>query len=37
MTLTNRLGYDVVAAPSIKSAKDLRGKKVGVQTLAGTV
>lgn len=37
MTLTNRLGYDVVAAPAIKSAKDLRGKKVGVQTLAGTV
>ena len=36
-TLTNKLGYDVVAAPSIKTAKDLRGKKVGVQTLAGTV
>ena len=36
-TLTNRLGYDVVAAPNIKTAKDLRGKKVGVQTLAGTV
>ena len=31
-TLTNKLGYDVVTAPSIKSAKDLRGKKVGVQT-----
>ncbi|HEX5606900.1 MAG TPA: ABC transporter substrate-binding protein [Candidatus Binatia bacterium] len=27
MTLTNRLGYAVVAAPSIKSAKDLHGKK----------
>jgi ABC-type nitrate/sulfonate/bicarbonate transport system substrate-binding protein len=37
MTLTNKLGYDVVAAPGIKTAKDLRGKKVGVQTLAGTV
>ncbi|MGE5216967.1 MAG: ABC transporter substrate-binding protein [Chloroflexota bacterium] len=36
-TLTNKLGYDVVAAPSIKTAKDLRGKKVGVQTLAGTI
>jgi ABC-type nitrate/sulfonate/bicarbonate transport system substrate-binding protein len=36
-TLTNKLGYDIVAAPSIKTAKDLRGKKVGVQTLAGTV
>jgi ABC-type nitrate/sulfonate/bicarbonate transport system substrate-binding protein len=36
-TLTNKLGYDVVAAPNVKTAKDLRGKKVGVQTLAGTV
>lgn len=36
-TLTNKLGYDVVAGPNIKTAKDLRGKKVGVQTLAGTV
>jgi NitT/TauT family transport system substrate-binding protein len=36
-TLTNKLGYDIVAAPSVKTAKDLRGKKVGVQTLAGTV
>jgi NitT/TauT family transport system substrate-binding protein len=31
-TLTNRLGYDIVAAPNIKTAKDLRGKRVGVQT-----
>ncbi len=36
-TLTNRLGYDIVAAPGIKTAKDLTGKRVGVQTLAGTV
>lgn len=36
-SLTNRLSYDVVAAPGIKSAKDLRGKRFGVQTLAGTV
>ena len=36
-TLTNKLGYDVVTGPNIKTAKDLRGKKVGVQTLAGTV
>jgi len=36
-TLTNKLGYDVVAAPTVKTAKDLRGKRVGVQTLAGTV
>ena len=36
-TLTNWLNYDLVAAPSIKSAKDLRGKRFGVQSLAGTV
>ncbi len=36
-SLTNRLGYDIVAAPNIKTAKDLRGKRFGVQTLAGTV
>ena len=36
-TLTNWLNYDLVAAPSIKSAPDLRGKRFGVQSLAGTV
>lgn len=36
-SLTNRLGYDLVAAPGIKTSKDLRGKRLGVQTLAGTV
>jgi len=36
-SLTNRLGYDMVAAPSIKTPTDLRGKRFGVQTLAGTV
>ena len=36
-TLTNWLNYDLVAAPSVKSAKDLRGKRFGVQSLAGTV
>jgi NitT/TauT family transport system substrate-binding protein len=36
-SLTNRLGYDLVAAPSIKSAADLRGKRFGVQSIAGTV
>jgi len=35
--LTNWLNYDLVAGPSIKSAKDLRGKRFGVQSLAGTV
>jgi ABC-type nitrate/sulfonate/bicarbonate transport system substrate-binding protein len=37
VSLTNRLGYDLVAAPNIKTPKDLRGKRLGVQTLAGTV
>ncbi|HEY3305992.1 MAG TPA: ABC transporter substrate-binding protein [Candidatus Binatia bacterium] len=36
-SLINRLGYDLVAAPSIKSAKDLRGKRFGVQSLGGTI
>jgi NitT/TauT family transport system substrate-binding protein len=36
-SLTNRLGYDLVAAPNIKSAADLRGKRFGVQSIAGTV
>ncbi|MGH7768312.1 MAG: ABC transporter substrate-binding protein [Candidatus Binatia bacterium] len=36
-SLTNRLGYDLVAAPAIKSAADLRGKRFGVQSLGGTV
>jgi NitT/TauT family transport system substrate-binding protein len=36
-SLTNRLGYDLVAAPGIKSAKDLRGKRFGVQSLGGTI
>lgn len=36
-TLTNKLGYDLVAAPSIKSPKDLRGKRFGVQSIGGTL
>lgn len=36
-TLTNRLGYDLVAAPSIKTPKDLRGKRFGVQSIGGTL
>src|SRR5690349_5761586 len=36
-TLTNRLGYDLVAAPSIKNPKDLRGKRFGVQSIGGTL
>ena len=36
-SLTNQVGYDLVSAPGIKSAKDLRGKRFGVQSLGGTV
>jgi len=36
-SLINRLGYDLVAAPNIKSTKDLRGKRFGVQSLGGTI
>ncbi|HTM09385.1 MAG TPA: ABC transporter substrate-binding protein [Verrucomicrobiae bacterium] len=36
-TLTNKLGYDLVAAPSVKSPKDLRGKRFGVQSIGGTL
>lgn len=36
-SLTNRLGYDLVAAANIKSAAALRGKRFGVQSIAGTV
>jgi len=36
-SMTNRLAYDLVALPGIKSAKDLRGKHFGVQSLGGTV
>jgi NitT/TauT family transport system substrate-binding protein len=35
--LTNRVTYDLVARPGIKSAEDLRGKKFGVQAIGGTV
>ena len=35
--LTNRVTYDLVTRPGIKSAEDLRGKKFGVQSIGGTV
>ena len=35
--LTNRVTYELVARPSIKTAEDLRGKKFGVQAIGGTV
>jgi NitT/TauT family transport system substrate-binding protein len=34
---TNRVIYDLVARPGIKSAGDLRGKNLGVQAIGGTV
>ncbi len=33
----NRLSYDLVARPEIKSPKDLRGKRFGVQSIGGAV
>ena len=35
--LTNRVTYDFVVRPGIKSPEDLRGKKFGVQAIGGTV
>jgi NitT/TauT family transport system substrate-binding protein len=35
--LTNRVTYDLVVRPGIKSSEDLRGKKFGVQSIGGTV
>jgi len=35
-TFTNRVTYDLVARPEIKSPDDLRGKRFGVQSLGGT-
>jgi len=36
-SLTNRVTYDLVARPGIKSPEDLRGKTFGVQSIGGTV
>ena len=36
-TLSSRSGVDLIARPGIKSAKELRGKRVGVQSIGGTV
>src|SRR5581483_9705728 len=35
--LTNRVTYDLVTRPGIKSPEDLRGKKFGVQSIDATV
>src|SRR5262245_32593480 len=34
---TNRVNYDLMVRPGIKTAEDLRGKKFGIQTLGGTL
>jgi ABC-type nitrate/sulfonate/bicarbonate transport system substrate-binding protein len=34
--LTNKVTYDLVARPGIKSPEDLRGKQVGVTSIGGT-
>lgn len=35
--LTNRVTYDLVARPGIKSAEELRGKRFGVTSIGGTL
>jgi len=35
--LTNRVTYDLVARPGIKSPEDLRGKRFGVTSIGGTL
>ncbi|MGZ9174899.1 MAG: ABC transporter substrate-binding protein [Candidatus Binatia bacterium] len=35
--LTNRVTYDLVARPGLKSAEDLRGKRFGVTSIGGTL
>jgi len=35
--LTNRVTYDLVARPGIRSAEDLRGKRFGVTSIGGTL
>lgn len=34
---TNRVTYDLVVRPGIKTSEDLRGKRFGVQSIGGTV
>ncbi|HEY7165363.1 MAG TPA: ABC transporter substrate-binding protein, partial [Candidatus Binatia bacterium] len=36
-SFTNKITYDLVARPGIKTPADLRGKRVGVQAIGGTV
>ena len=36
-TFTSRIPFDLVVRPNIKSPKDLRGKRLGVQVIGGTI
>jgi NitT/TauT family transport system substrate-binding protein len=36
-TFTSRIPFDFVVKPGIKAAKDLKGKRVGVQVIGGTI
>jgi NitT/TauT family transport system substrate-binding protein len=37
MAFTNRVTYDLMVKPGIKTTEDLRGKKFGIQSIGGTV
>jgi NitT/TauT family transport system substrate-binding protein len=36
-TFTSRIPFDLVVRPNVKSPKDLRGKRIGVQVIGGTI
>lgn len=36
-TFTSRIPFDLVVKPTIKNAQDLRGKRLGVQVIGGTI
>lgn len=36
-TFTSRIPFDLVVRPTVKTPKDLRGKRVGVQVIGGTI
>jgi len=36
-TFTSRIPFDIVASPAIKDGKDLRGKRLGIQAIGGTI
>jgi ABC-type nitrate/sulfonate/bicarbonate transport system substrate-binding protein len=36
-TFTSRIPFDLVVRPNVKNPKDLRGKRIGVQVIGGTI